>query len=427
MQVFVCVVVLCIALSPALSAAVRRRDLFSPINIFGALYGVSFGLVPLLQLSGWVSLDHAYAHYDTAFGLRASILSIVALLVTLLGYYEGHVARMFAEKLPSLRNRMRSGRMRIIMIGLILISAAALAVRMSQIDVQHISEYFIYTNVSASGYGHIAFFVTLYLFAGLVASVGMFRATKGRRRLFVVVFLLALVLAALSRARGQVLLLLFVVMVIYNYRVRRIGAVRMVSAFVGMLIFAFAMGQFRGAQDFQMTKMNIANSFGGLFAEHQATAVLLSQYSRENPAYLYGKIFVEDTAFSLIPRKIWTTKPIYYGGIVVTDTLIPNRQPGYHYTEGPFGAAFADLGYIGVFIAMLMIGWLMRVAYEYLRKNIHHDGVLLWYALFCFDLWAFLRGGFGFIPVIMMHTILVVVLYTFIARTFVVQSKMALH
>ena len=424
-DLFLQLVLSCLLMLPLVHSVVAKRDFFTPINIFCVLYGMGFALVPLLQRVGWVMSDPAYAHYDASFATRTSLLSIVAILLVYLAYYEGRVAGAVASTLPSLTHSINRGRTIILITLLFLVSGGAFVMLMSQIEVHHFIEYFIYTNVSAHGRGHIAFFASLYLIAGFIAVMGLWSPHIDRRRFFVLSFTSAIVLALLSRSRGQVLVLIFVALVFYNYRVKRMSATALMSALCGMLIFVFLIAQFRGSQNFQATKSNIANTFGGLFEEHQATAVLLSEYAQEHISHFYGQVFIENAVIALIPRKIWPSKPESYGGLAIVDAIVPNRQPGYYYTVGPFAVAYADFGYVGVLISMLMIGFLMRVVYEYLKKNIHHDGMVLWYALFCFSLWAFMRGGFGFMPVILQQTILVIVLYTLIANSYVFRPKNA--
>ncbi|MBI4433254.1 oligosaccharide repeat unit polymerase [Candidatus Uhrbacteria bacterium] len=421
-----CVVVV-ISAFPFVRAAIAREDFFSPIIIFSALFGTSFGVVPLLQRGGWVMVDPAYAHVASEFSVRASLLSIVAILLVYVAYYEGRVAEVIVRALPMLRSTINVARTKLVVVVLFLVSGSALLMVMRQIQVHDFTEYFIYSNVSAYGRGHLAFFATLYQVAGFIALMGMWSPQARRRRFFVLAFVLALIPALLSRARGQVVLLMMVWLVFVNYRVRRWDLLQMTGVMAVVLVFSFFMAQYRGAQHFAATKENVAETFGGLFTEHQATAALLSVYATTDAPRYYGRIAMEDTVLSLIPRKLWSTKPERYGSVLVTDLIVPNRQHGYYYTIGPFGAAYADFGYVGVCISMLAIGFFMRVAYAFLRRNVHHDGVVLWYGLFCFTLWAFVRGGFGFMPVFMSNSILAIVLYVVVANIVTLQPRSMLR
>lgn len=415
------------ALVPIVRSILYRRDLFSPINIFCFLYGLTFGVVPIFQRVGLISIDPAYASYDAVFATRASLVSIAGLLLVYVAYFESRIAKAAVRLLPLHTGSIRSHRAKVLIVIFFLVSGMMLVFFSGQTDAHSFAEKVIYTNISTFGGGHIAFFASLYLPAGFIALMALCNRQIQRRRFFIIALFLTVVLAVLSRARGQVLLFLFLILMFYNYRKKRLDAIKAAGTFFVMLVLLFAIAQFRGVQNFQVTKQNIADTFGGLFTEHQATATLLSQYVKEQAPHFYGKIFIEDTVLSLIPRKLWPTKPDLYGGIFVTDLLIPNRQLGFYYTTGVFGQSFADFGYAGILISMIFIGFTMRVVYEYFKKNREHDGVLLWYALFCFYLWAFLRGGWGFLPVMFEKTIIVIVPYLIISDVFVLRLKSGLE
>jgi len=423
-DVFLPLITLGVTAFPIGFSILKRRDILSPINIFCFLYGISFGAVPFLQQFDWIALDPAYARHSPLFGRMAHFLGLAGIIFIFLGYYEGKIARAFCKILPTLKRDVNFRRLKTFIIIPFFISGVAffLFIQFYEIKVSNFTEYFIYTNISAFGRGHLAFFASFYLFAGFIALMGIFNPQIKRRRFFIAAFFLAVFLAFLSRSRGQVLLLIFLFLVFYNYKVKKLHLIKITSIFVLILLLIFLIAQFRGSLSFQATKQNIANTFAGLFAEHQATATLLSEYYKEDTSHFYGKIFIEDTILSLIPRRIWPTKPEQYGSIFITNIIIPNRQPGFFYTIGPFGTAYADFGYMGIFIVMLFFGFVMRVVYDYFKKNKEHSGMLLWYGIFCFNLWAFMRGGWGFMPIILENTIIVVILYSLITNRFILKS-----
>lgn len=414
-ELFLPMVLFAILAIPFAVALRQRRDLFEPIYIFSFLYGISFVAVPLLQKIGWVSMDGAYRDYEQRYATFAYILSIAGILAVYMGYYERVIAKTIEHYIPRSRARFSENKLLLVLGGLLITSMTAIAIFIATTDiaVSHFSQYFIYTNISAFGRGHLAFFASWYLIAGLVAIAGIAISSK-RRLLFIIAFALTVLLALLSRSRGQLVLLILTILIYYNYRVAYLSAKKLLIVFFVLLLFVITMGQFRGAQNFSLTKENVANTLGGLFTEHQATAALLAAVDQERPAPFYGRIHIEDLTLSLIPRRIWPSKPERYGGIAVTDQIIPNRQPGYFYTIGPFGSAYADLRMAGVLMAMISIGLLMRVAYAYLLHNKNNVLYLLWYAIFIFQLWAFIRGGFGFLPGLMEKTIVVLAIYLFL-------------
>ena len=321
-------VLFAILVIPFVIAWRQRGDLFAPIYLFSFLYGISFVAVPLLQKIGWVSMDGAYRDYEQRYATFAHMLSIAGILAVYLGYYERTIASTVVHYLPRSRATFSEKKLLLVLGGLLLTSIAAITLFITTTDiaVTHFSQYFIYTNISAFGRGHLAFFASLYLIAGLVAIAGIAIASK-RRILFILAFMLTMLLALLSRSRGQVILLILTILIFYNYRVACLSAKKLLIIFFTLLLFIMLMAQFRGAQNFSLTKENVANTLGGLFTEHQATAALLAAVNQERPAPFYGRIHLEDLTLSLIPRRIWTSKPERYGGIAVTDQIIPNRQP----------------------------------------------------------------------------------------------------
>ena len=227
---------------------------------------------------------------------------------------------------------------------------------------------------------------------------------------------LGTLLAILTRSRGQVIYLLFVALIARNYRVRRLTVLHLAIVFILVLAISFSIAQFRGRKDFSVTRDNMYESFGGLFTEYQATAALLSEYETQRLGHFHGRLIFEDLVMSLIPRRIWREKPELYGGVLLTNILVPNRQDGFYYTVGPFGTAFADFGYLGVMLAMLFAGLLLRIADDYMGRNRENDYILLIYAICCFCIWTFLRGGFGALPTLLQTLIPAVMVYFFASQ-----------
>jgi oligosaccharide repeat unit polymerase len=396
-----------------------RGNLLSAINLFRVLYMISFVIVPVLIGIGLVSDDPAYANYEKIYESKASILSIVALLAVYCSYYLGRTtSRNICQLLPGFDRVLNERRARLT-VGIIwIVSTVSFAylIKNSGLSVGHFSEHFIYTNVSTFGKGHLAILCYSFVFASVLCVIAIFSQRINRKNFFIFFLLLGTLLAILTRSRGQVIYLLFVALVVFNYRVRRVTASHLATAFILVLAISFSVAQFRGQRDYSITRSNMHESFGGLFTEYQATAALLSEYETQRLGHFHGRLIFEDLVVSLIPRKIWRGKPELYGGIFLTNILIPNRQDGFYYTIGPFGTAFGDFGYPGVMLAMLLAGLLLRIADDYMGKNRENDYTLLIYAICCFFIWAFLRGGFSALPTLLQTLIPAMMAYFFASQ-----------
>lgn len=409
--------ILSILLALPIVGSIRSRgNLVIAINLFCALYMMSFVIVPILIGLGLVSEDPAYAGYEKVCGLKTRILSIMALLAVYCSYYLGRTAsRKIGQLLPGFDRVLNERRARLTVIVIWLASAVSFAclIRSSGLSVGHFSEHFIYTNVSTFGNGHLAILCYSFAFASVLCVVAIFSQRIQRREFFMFFLVLGTLLSIMTRARGQVVYLLFVVLVVRNYRVRRATVSHLATVFILILAISFLVVQFRGRRDFGITKINMSESFGGLFTEYQATATLLSEYETQRLGHFHGRLIFEDLVVTLIPRRIWRGKPELYGGVLLTDILVPHRQFGFYYTVGPFGTAFADFGYLGVMLAMLLAGFLLRIADDYMQGNRENDYILLIYAICCFCIWAFLRGGFSALPTLLQTLIPAMMVYFF--------------
>lgn len=407
-------ILLCIPISYSI---IKKKDLLSPLNLFCFLYMLSFFITPILNHLRLIADDPAYVRYDKVYELKTQALSIAGLVFLYFGYIEGFIFSKITSPSLTLKTRVNYHKAKILVIFIFLISLFSFLYLANNfnIKVKDFTEYFIYTNVASLGRGHVAFLCYSYIFAFFICIISIFDRKK-RDGFFILFIALSFLLAILTRSRGHVVMLIFIYLIFYNFKVKKVNLPRLMKVFIILLFIIFFIGQFRGARNFQLSKENISNTFGGLFTEFQATAALISQYEKNGYEYYKGRILFEDIFLSLIPRAIFPSKPNIYGGIVVTDKIIPNRQPGFYYSTGIFGSSYADFGYLGVFIMMFLFGLFMKLWYNFVIKNKENAFVILIHAVFSFSLWAFLRGGPGAIPSLLQFLIPAISIYFIISE-----------
>lgn len=209
-------------------------------------------------------------------------------------------------------------------------------------------------------------------------------------RLIVITCLFALA-AYFSGSKNNILTMLVIGIVYYNFCVRRIPIVGYL-AFVAMILCLFSVLLIIHG----MTG-NLHEVFRFYFRDYfDTTAQFLWRF--DEFGYRYGGASVSDLWF-YVPRGLFPDKPYEYGVLLIHQVLFPGAAATGN-TPGilVWAMAYLDFGVIGVFTSGLLCGFGQRAAFEYFLK--HRHGFFAFFLMMQFALLAplpFATAGMTFI------------------------------
>jgi hypothetical protein len=118
----------------------------------------------------------------------------------------------------------------------------------------------------------------------------------------------------------------------------------------------------------------------------------------------WGSTYFQDVVYSWAPRALFPSKPERYGIVRVQDDLAPELQAnvGATFPPGMLVEAFANFGYIGLFLVPLLIGIFCRAVYMRFAEN---DAFWIVLLSFLFSTLASFRSFGGFLSLLLANGI----------------------
>ena len=209
-------------------------------------------------------------------------------------------------------------------------------------------------------------------------------------RLIVITGLFALA-AYFSGSKNNILTMLVIGIVYYNFCVRRIPIVGYI-VFIGMILSLFSV-----LLVIHGMTGNLHEVFRSYFRDYfDVTAQFLWRF--DEFGYRYGSASVSDLWF-YVPRGLFPDKPYEYGLTLIHQVLFPGMAETGN-TPGIllWAMAYLDFGVMGVFASGLLGGFWQRGSFEYYLK--HRQSFFAFLLMMQFALWApltFATAGMTFI------------------------------
>jgi oligosaccharide repeat unit polymerase len=359
-----------------------HASLFNPTLLYTAIYGITFWLRPLLVLAAPANYSLRWIPYSDGGMLFANWLSFAGYVVFCLGYFSP-LGAILSNALPQPARNLRKDRAAVAVILGSLLCLLSTAYFLSKANR---SIWDVYTTATyeervglLSGDGEM---IVLLRFASWITAVlayWLFLNTRSplRRCLLAGVPVLMVFLLLSFGARTPIVTLLGTLLVIRNYVIRPISARNAIVFAVLALIALAVWGQYRlnwsanFIQDYD--PLTLTQKIGEDFPEWDIVAAITDYYPQAQD-YYYGRLMWE-TLYSLVPRRFWTGKPIWYGVYQVSNDVFPgllavSASGGFQGTflsTSTVGAGYADFGWFGAMAAMFIFGILWRAIYRYVE------------------------------------------------------------
>lgn len=416
-----------VCLAPILSRALRRRlDIFEPLMMANLALFVMYVARPgaLLTMEG----PAMFKGYDISHNLReALILALVAAIAVQVGYALPWAPRL-ARRLSAVGGEwavdttvayaiglMVAGAL---MFGLFLQQAGGLGIVFELAAGRSSTQESYFRGSSAYLYSapQLLWPASLLLVAVAVGT--------GRRALLLPAAPAMLALAIFSGGRGSRITLLPLLLspFVYWYLARRRRPSWLALTIAGYLVFTVGIAYFRETrvQDlersklaeleksvtnptFELTELVMKGTDNDMFESLAAATLVVGEQVQPNPFDFAKRIVAKP-----IPSVIWRGKPVDPDERL-NDVLFPNEQTRASSSTGLIGSWFIGGGIFGVAAGMALLGFLLRIPWEYLRRFPRSSAAQLVLTMTLMFIPMILRGGisdtiaralFGIVPIL---------------------------
>ncbi|MBI3565137.1 MAG: oligosaccharide repeat unit polymerase [Elusimicrobia bacterium] len=381
----------------------RRFDPMEPIWLYVLLFLLEYFIKPLLTLKDPARFGFPMIpiDYDSAPVERSLLVAAAGLCAFYAGYYFiSNSRRIPVVSLPDQWVPSRE-----IVLFLVAFSAYACAVYFF-FSRAGFSVSFIYLNRAAVGgmSGELSFLV--HVFAWLSVVIPFRHVIRRRTALSAVAFVLFLsaIMVGLSifGSRWTLLFIPVSLLVITHYAVKPLSIKSIGAAFLAIFILSAVFGAFRGNMDIDRISPDrvmddVADEMMA-YADWDISLAIVDFYPN-NQRHYFGRLAME-SFYWLIPRSIWSSKPIQYGPSRIQDDIVPdlrvfNAGGGYSGTaisQSTIGEGYADFGAFGAILYMAIFGAAWGWVFKLVRENVSSFPMAAVYSLLYISIPLYIRG-----------------------------------
>lgn len=240
---------------------------------------------------------------------------------------------------------------------------------------------FIFIQNETTTLGHLRIGADILI--GLVIIHSCYYYLIDRRPLNALI-LASLIIAAITvpfiaSVRGEIIYLLFSILIIRHYAFRKIRlSYILIALILSFLILGFMetlRQQSLTTEHVEFKPAQIVSTL--IYTPHfigvDKTSVIISQVPSE-VGHLWGRSYL--SIFKApIPRTLWPEKPVVRVGRYVGQNIY-ERSNRSGVPPGVIGEAYLNFGWIGIAAVLFVVGWLCKFAYNELIVNRHKKDVM---------------------------------------------------
>jgi len=216
-----------------------------------------------------------------------------------------------------------------------------------------------------------------------------------------------------SPGRGGLLIILFAAFMLYSWKVRPIGVQILLLAFLGSILFSFAILYYREISD---EPFNLTTLFYFLYQDlsvfDHAIIAFGKNWLNEIQLSLGGELV--STLLFVIPRSIWATKPLLLGSLEIQDALGVVPVEVSQVSVSSFAEGIYNFGIAGVLISTVVWGMSLRWLRRLVGNGKSDIGGVVYAMLTPLVVLAYLKNGFSMIFIFLILSPIWVVLGMFL-------------
>lgn len=192
-------------------------------------------------------------------------------------------------------------------------------------------------------------------------------------------FFMILILIFTGR-RGLIINAIIIPFVVYyNYRRKKILNKNLIGIVILCIAIILIIGNFRKQDSINNTNSFILNFLTDLSITTQMgenLPDLIVAIDNKKIEYQYFK-YLDRGIVGLIPRKIWSNKPILIDHSMIVSKLVYNIDT-YGRPVGPFGFAYLCFGTLGVALSAIITAKIVKTLYIWMKENNNYISVFLY-------------------------------------------------
>jgi hypothetical protein len=362
----------------------RPFDPLEPIWIFGSIFFFEYAVVPGIQLTrpasfqtlpGFMTLSPP--HYYVAAWLGGAAFLVFCLVYTWQPVSSDRILGQLGDA--------RSGVRALALTSGVLVAAGVLALELN-LHLAHASAYPLHAlftgqlrgplvqSEQGRGYinlGYSAFSAGLVCLA-LAVAIWSKRDSRRRRWLWLyfalaalaTVIVFALLLGSRSLAAGTLVGLL----VVFNYRYRRIPRALVLAALGAVALGAVVFISLRDSHHVTFNVISMAAYVSKTFDGFNFLVTALARVHH----LLWGQSLGQDALYTYLPRALFHAKPTVYGIVLAQDTVIPGLSHSLvsgTYPPGILAEGYVNFGVLGVLALPALGAILLRLSYDFLMES----------------------------------------------------------
>lgn len=387
-----------VLLHVAVPIAFRKFDWFEFVNVFVFFYVASYVVRPLVLV---VRPDQAvFSTFWDLDDLGSGVFYVALGLAAFAVGYHGPLGARLRGLAPRLGPAVKPQRAAVAFYGMLGLALGAYLLHawlLGGIDV--FLDSLVYERSRMFfGYGWLTPFQNLALVAIPFGYAYLF-SERRLRLTFLLCSLGVVALLLVPMSRGVFLTWIVVLIAYRHYAVRRVRPASLLAAsLIGLSVLVGLQvareHTFGVVQDFTAGEM-LLYVYSTTLNGFDSAMMVFSYYERTSDL-LWGVTFFEALVYPLIPRALWTTKPIVYGGTAITEPIGSFFSSGTHVNAELLGELYANFGDGGVVAGLFMVGVAGRALYvACVGKLRRSKASLLLYAYVLALVPGWLRVGLG--------------------------------
>lgn len=357
----------------------KEMDLMHPVYMFSALHAFLFIIPPIVRSSFYYNTSNLDNKLAMLLGLISYIVFSLVFLINIKFPLNSYLSKLKFDSIFKQRMNKKT-----IIVVTIVYSVITVIVFIFKVVKFHsvsfvLKNSFYVMNTLSKGFWFIVTLGSVFVIAYYFFTVYAYESINGKKRYFFIAlyFILTVILMGIQ-SRSTILTMLLILVVYYNYKIKKINIRQVLALSVLVIIGMFMLNVIR-----QGLSVNRLFDFSSIFSSsladanpYENMAIVLTKNSNERVWFLY----LLRLPISFIPRVLWSGKPDTLLETYLMNKYLPKMYEGTMTFTLP-GTLYLNAGLVSVIIGMFIYSIFMKTVYNKFTKNPSYLGLMFYYEM----------------------------------------------